>query len=85
MRKYIPNPFGKTNCDKCVFARYYSKTTWACRVGGFRDRGSSCNIMSDDMREGKDGIIEFGHMFIDKTKCTPKQVKQLISIVKEIK
>ncbi len=85
MKPYMPNPFAKTNCDKCVFAKYYSKTTWGCLIGGFRDRGSSCNIMTDDMYYKKDGTPVIGRAFIDKTRCTKKQIAAVLAAVGELR
>jgi hypothetical protein len=70
---------GPTNCSKCVWSMPISKKALGCRVGGIRDVGSNCNIMTGETI----GIHKTGRMkglpimemaYINKKKLTNIQI-----------
>jgi hypothetical protein len=78
---------GPTNCSKCVWSTPIGKKSLGCRVGGIRDVGSNCNIMTGEII----GIHETGRMkglpvmemaYINKTKLTKAQIKGCLDALK---
>ena len=83
-KRPVPVPLGGGNCDKCLFASYHDKKTWACRVGGFRDKGSGCNIMTGEiLRVEKGGKPVMEAAFIDRTQLSKQHAKDILKLLED--
>lgn len=79
---------GPTNCSKCVWSSPLKGGSLGCGVGGIRDKGSNCNIMTGKII----GIYKTGRMkglpimemaYINKTKLTKIQIQKCLKALKD--